>query len=200
MCDLKIIDEFLFKEYESASKLTFHIDELRNKITSFYLTFVTITPTVIVFLRDKDLTPYLNRHNEDIMPYVFLFISIIGFIITMILANLRKVQLEHFRIINNIRSNYLRENHKFSDIVQLSSKTLPKATFKSGTYLWALIMMLLSSLIFAGSILLFEGKLNILGFIIFFIMHIGIIHAIYFKIANGFKINKYSENHKPTER
>jgi hypothetical protein len=45
-------DEFLLMEYESATALNNYIDELRNKLTGFYLTFagVAVAGSLLFFL------------------------------------------------------------------------------------------------------------------------------------------------------
>ncbi|WP_298896453.1 hypothetical protein [uncultured Psychroserpens sp.] len=141
-------DSYLIQEYESAVKLTFHIDELRNKLSSIFLSLTTIFGGIVALLFENKIL------NNDIDQYkslslIMIFISVIGFIMICILGRLRKVQFEHFNIINNIRGYFIGNDDKLKEVVILNNNTLPKETLYSGSYLWSAIIMIGSSIIFA---------------------------------------------------
>lgn len=154
-------ESFLIEEYNAASKLTFHIDELRNKLTSFFISFATIiTGLITLFLEGKILNEEINEYNY--LSFIMVFISLIGFIMVCILGKLRKVQFEHFNIINNIRTHFLHSESKYTDIVILNNNTLPNEKYSSGSYLWTLMIILCSSAIFSISVcfLFYDGDFN----------------------------------------
>jgi hypothetical protein len=149
-------DRFLLKEYDAASQLTYHIDELRNKLTGLFLIFVGLAVgglTLLIKGEAKDLFEPVR-----LIALLFVVISLLGFLVVGILARLRKVQLEHFRIINNIRKHFLGSNATLWKVVELSEITLPlpqhlsgSANRSSGSYLWVLIIVFINSLVVATS-------------------------------------------------
>lgn len=148
------IDEFLFAEYEQARDLTFHIDDLRNKLTNFFLVISGAGIAGIVFLlRESEKTQYFSK--PLVVATLLLVIGIIGILFVCILAKIRKAQLEHFAIINNIRTYYIKDDVTLKNVVQLSDRTLPPPRRTSGTYFWLLIVMILESIIFSASVYLF---------------------------------------------
>jgi len=143
--------DFLIEEYNSAIKLTYHIDELRNKLTSFFLIFAGLSSSMIsLFLEGKILNNEIDQYKS--LSFILIFISIIGLVIILILGRLRRVQFEHFNIINNIREYFLYEIPDYKSITILNKDTLPHESYSSGSYLWTLIISLTSSLILASSL------------------------------------------------
>jgi hypothetical protein len=143
--------DFLVEEYNSAVKLTYHIDELRNKLTSFFLIFTGISASVLsLYFEDK--IKNVNINQDSSLAFILLFISFIGLIIIAILGKLRKVQFEHFNIINNIRIYFLREIKDYEKITILNTQTLPKESIYSGSFMWTLLISITASIIFSISI------------------------------------------------
>lgn len=150
---------FLVEEYKNASQLTFHIDTLRNKIISFFLTFLGIMVAgVVAYIKgDLDASPKIN---PELFIGLFILISwLLGGIIILILGRLRRVQIEHFRIINNIRSYFYEENITLWNVTQLSVKTLPSPNRYSGTYFWIFTIILVSSLMLPLSLYMMLEKM-----------------------------------------
>jgi hypothetical protein len=146
--------DFLIEEYNSAVKLTYHIDELRNKLTSFFLIFTGISASVLsLYFEDKIKNVKIDQDSS--LALILIFISIIGLIIIAILGKLRKVQFEHFNIINNIRVYFLKGIEDYEKITVLNTQTLPKESLKSGSFLWTLLISITASIIFAISIYFF---------------------------------------------
>lgn len=157
-------EQFLIKEYESASQLTYHIDELRNKLTSFFLTFSGVAIAGIALLLKGEAKENVFEAYR-LVAILLMIIGCLGVCVVAILARLRRAQLEHFRIINNIRKYFLRENTDFWNVVQLSDKTLPMPenlsklkNRTSGTYLWLFLILLVTGVIFSASLYLFVVK------------------------------------------
>src|SRR5687768_11849884 len=92
-------DEFLLKEYESATELTNHIDELRNKLTGFYLTFAGVAVAgVAILIKDEAKSKIFDRVDGVIAILLFV-VALTGWIVVLGLARLRRVQIEYFGII-----------------------------------------------------------------------------------------------------
>ena len=157
-------EQFLIKEYESASQLTYHIDELRNKLTSFFLTFSGVAIAGIALLLKGEARENVFEAYR-LVAILLMIIGCLGVCVVAILARLRRAQLEHFRIINNIRKYFLRENADLWNVVQLSDATLPMPenlsklkNRTSGTYLWLVLIILVTGVIFSASLYLFVVK------------------------------------------
>jgi hypothetical protein len=191
---MKDKNDFLIEEYNAAVKLTYHIDELRNKLTSFFLIFAGLSSTMIsLFLEGKILNNEIDQFNS--LSFILFFISIIGLIIILILGKLRRVQFEHFNIINNIREYFLHEMPDYKSITILNKDTLPVESYTSGSYLWTLIISLTSSLILASSIYFlffisssfFSIFIPVVAGILFFIL----LNYLYKRMTN-YKYQNYS--------
>ncbi len=144
-------DDFLLKEYDSALRLTYHIDELRAKLTSFYVTFSGIAGAGLIMLLKGEAGNTTGFIPEEVVSVLMCFVGLIGLVIVGIVARLRRAQLEHFRIINNIRTHFLREDIELWNVVELSAFTLPAPNRKSGSYMWVFLIMLIASFFLAFS-------------------------------------------------
>lgn len=151
-------EEFLIKEYESATQLTYHIDELRNKLMVFYLTYSGVAFAAIAILFKGEAKNTLFEQVEAVVSFLLLIVALTGLVVIQGLARLRRVQIEHFRIISNVRKFFLEKDLKLWNLIQLSAKTLPQPNRKSGTYMWLLLVMLISSSLFSLSVYLFVVK------------------------------------------
>jgi len=195
-------EQFIMEEYKNAAQLTYHIDELRNRLTSFFLTFTGLAVAGLVILLKGEASEGIFQKPEGVVAIFLMIIAIIGVAIVCILARLRRVQIEHFRIINNIREYFLQQDYDLWNVVQLSAETLPTPNRRSGTYFWLLIIMLASSCMFGGAAYIFVVHLFKVicpqwGYVIFVvIMIIGIIleDQLYFSMASPPPPRDYSEN------
>ena len=151
--------EFLFEEYKAAQQLTFHNDELRSKLTNFSLTFSALALTGLILLIKGDYRKIYELQAESAVIILLFVCSILTAIIVLIVSRLRSSQLEYFRIINNIRSYFFQNDLELWNTIELSERTIPRPTFKSGSYFWALLIMLISTLFFAAGVLLWEKAL-----------------------------------------
>ncbi len=147
MAELSREEQFFGWEYQNAAQLTYHIDEMRNKVTGFWLSFVgTAFAGLAILIKGEFII--LGEDKNYILAFLFLAIGLIGIIMTCILARLRAVQLEHFAIINNIREFFVGNSAPLLNVVQLSSKTLPKPTRTSGSFYWLQLITLVGALMF----------------------------------------------------
>lgn len=180
----KNMDDFLFKEYDSAQNLTYHVDDMRSKLTQFFIALSSVALATVSVIVKKDI-------DHDFLGVPWLWVSVVsllvcgmlGFFFVLIIAKLRRTQIEHFHITNNIREYFLeqsQESEKLKSVVMLSKNTIPKPTRSSGSYYWVLLIIMLTSFLFSFSVFLITsyfsfGKicqcLSVLfGFILFFYM------------------------------
>ena len=197
-------DTFLLKEYDSAAQLTYHIDELRNKLTGFFLTFAGIASAALGILLRGQASGGIFALPELVVAIMLGLVSFVGIIITVILARLRRAQIEHFQIINNIRTNFLKDDFKLWNIVQLSQKTLPCPSRKSGSYFWLLLIIIVSSSLFTASIYLIfsktfsmDPKWAYICSAIGFVMLVLVQDKIYFLLATPPPNIEYSDDFQP---
>ena len=190
-------DEFLLKEYESAHRLTYHIDDLRNKLTSFFLTFTAIVTTTLTIIFKEENKIVSETNPQIVLGSLMLFLALIGTIIITILARLRKGQIEHFKIINNVRIHFLELDYELWNIVQLSEQTLPKPNMKSGSYFWVLIIMVVTSFLLSFSLNILFDFIKLPFFWFLFILILGGENILYLKLAKPPESIIYSKNNKP---
>jgi hypothetical protein len=148
-------EQFLMEEYKTAVQVTYHIDELRNRLTNFFLTFAGLAVAGLATLLRGEAANAFFGQPEGVVAILLMLVAFIGVVIVCILARLRKVQIEYFRIINSIREHFLQTDYDLWNVVQLSAKTLPRPNRKSGTYFWLLIIMLASSSMLAAAVYIF---------------------------------------------
>lgn len=148
-------EQFLIEEYKSAAQLTYHIDQLRNQVTGFFLTFVGLAAAGLAILLKGEAAEGFFKKPEGVIAMLLMTIAFIGVAVVCILARLRRVQIEQFRIINNVRQHVLQQDYKLWNVVQLSAKTLPMPNRKSGTYFWLFIIILASSSLLGSSAYIF---------------------------------------------
>jgi len=197
--DINITDYFLVEEYKAANELTLHVDNFRNKLTSFYLTFAGIALSGIVFLFQNNIVDAKTIYNmTDLIGLLMMLVTVIGFLFIGVLARSRRIQLEQYGIINNIREYFIKNDVRYWNILQLSKYTLPKARYFTGTYYWVLIIMLLNAVIcFIAVYLMCYTINNILSLNAIIIGALTILpslviqHIMYFTIANNFREIKY---------
>ena len=154
MPDLTKQDQFLLKEYDAAQQLTFHIDELRNKLTALYLTFAGVAVAGVAVLIKGEIRSTVFDRIEGLIATLLLIVALIGWIVVLGLARLRRVQIEYFGIINSIREHFLGQDYELWNRVQVSRQTLPTPNRRSGTYMWLLLVILASSSLMAFSVYL----------------------------------------------
>jgi len=158
MVELSREDQYLLKEYENAAQVTFHIDELRNSLTGFFVAFSGLAAAALAFLLKEQPSFNLGIGLPTVVSILLALLGVLGLIVVLILARCRRVQLEHFRIINNIRTHFLGTDVTLWNVVQLSANTVPAPTRTSGTYYWASMIMLATALMLSGAAYLALAK------------------------------------------
>lgn len=140
---------FILEEYKTAVRLTFDVDNQRNTITKFYLLFAGVAVSSVVFLIDKGSVAHFEK--VKLTACLLLGISLVGVLTVAVLARLRRVQIEHFGIICNIRDYFLKDDFEMRNVIVLSSESMPEPNIKSGTYLWLCIVMFVNAAILSLS-------------------------------------------------
>jgi len=153
------INEVLFKEYDSAQKNAHRMDELRHKVTSYYLAFTGIFISVgatAIGISFKQSTPtgtnilsmYYSTIDQyydvsffsgfKLIPTLILSIFIFwGVAISVIQIKLRRVELENFDKLHNIRKYFETNTPKLLDIIGSDKK--PQRFLKSGAFILSLL-------------------------------------------------------------
>lgn len=190
------IRTFLRLEYESARELTFHVDVLRGRLTGLFVTVSGVVATVISLLSRDQRKPLYHAA----IGVILIALAVLGALIVLIVAKLRSVQLEHFRIMNNIRTYFLKTDLEAWNVVELSGATLPGPTHRSGSYFWVLTDMLASLFsLAAGLLILISGSCRwwITGAVAVFWL-VGLDRA-YFALAQPPKRHEYKSLAEPFE-
>jgi hypothetical protein len=207
MCEMEKKDIFLLEEYKSAVALTYHIDSLRNKLTSFFISLAGLAITGLILILKKDINSPSISNINGLIALLMILISCIGHLFICVLAKIRRVQIEHFLIINNIRKYFLGQDLPLWNVVILSEKTLPKPSIFSGTYYWLLILQILNTtILFIGVFLIWnniEELFSWYGFFIFILISgvsIFLQNYLYFKIAKNSVHDVYTEVNLPYTR
>jgi hypothetical protein len=179
--------EFLLKEYENAAQVTFHADEFRDKLSTFFMTFAGAAVALVSLILQGTFTQEIFG-DKNLTAALFLAgVSIIGFLILCVHARLRRVQKEYFTIINRIRVYCFQNDLKLWNTIRLSKLTLPCRKRRSGnerqkgteavsfrqrmkdaftwpgSELWALTILLPTAVLFAAGIDFFLRWLSLGG-------------------------------------
>lgn len=134
--------DMLLKDYDTATQLTYHVDNLRDRLSVFFVTIAGIAAAGLsIVLKD----PGASSLALDLVAALFLLVGVVGAIVVAILARLRSAQLEHFRILCKIRQLFYDRDLELWNAVELSGATIPRPTHRSGTYMWLLLIILVAS-------------------------------------------------------
>lgn len=135
-------DQLLLEEYKNAAQLTYHVDGLRDRVTTFFLTVVGLAAAGFSLGLKDDASPLAI----DLVSVLLLLVALLGLVMTTIVARLRAVQIEHFRILSNIRQYYIGKDLELWNTVELAPSTVPRPSRSSGSYMWFVAIMLVAAL------------------------------------------------------
>jgi len=143
-------DSLLLLEYERSSEFCNHVDDVRNVITSFFLTAVGAAVFVLDKYGSGDLkSGPLGRAalRAGLLLYV---VSFTGLLFVLVIARLRRVQLERYVMMNGILDLVLTQTRTvvpFTDagISGRSAQAIHKRL--TGSFLWTVIIVLPSSIL-----------------------------------------------------
>jgi hypothetical protein len=203
MNELSEKSTFLLAEFENSNQLTYHIDGLRSSLIGFFLLFAGAAGAgLAILIKDEanEAKPVLIK----LVIFLLALVGVLGTLSVIVLAKLRGVQLERFRIINNIREHFLGENKDLWNIVELSRFTLPAPTRKSGTYFWTLQVELLVAVHFGLAVfLLHNGTIypvrdeSLISASLVGIFSLFIIDFLYLRLARPPARRNYSDHSLP---
>ena len=144
MAGQETTNRFLFEEYRAAKELTFHVDGLRAKVTSYFIALAGLALTALSVL----FSAVDRKENEGLIRWdvtlTSLGLAVLGVLVVLIVARLRRVQLESFRIMNNVREHFLGGDVELWNVVELSRRTLPKPRRWSGSHFWVASVQIVS--------------------------------------------------------
>jgi hypothetical protein len=144
-------NDLLLAEYNNCSQLANHIDNVRNVITSFFLTINSGILIVMILVAKGELRDGVLGSPSSILIGLLLLVFTLGTLFTGTVARLRRIQSERYWIANRILDHFLRNENRL--IVPLDTTHLSEdsgGTFgldkrATGTYLWTLAIVLPTS-------------------------------------------------------
>lgn len=139
--------ELLLAEYNNCAELGNHIDNVRNVITSFFLTLNGGVLIVLSLVGKGDVQQDTFGSPKALLAGVMLTVSTLGMLFTATVARLRRVQIERYRISNGILDYLLAAETR--QIIPLANSSLSVdaggtglSKRATGSYLWTLAIML----------------------------------------------------------
>lgn len=147
-------ENILVAEYNHAVQVANHIDNLRNVLTSFFLTlnggaFIAAT---LVFRSIRNDAPLGSP--ESFLAIVVISVSVLGSVFVATIARMRRVQIERYVIQNGILDRFL--TGELRSAIPHTDRHLARDAGghamrkrSTGSYLWTLAIILPSST-FAG--------------------------------------------------
>jgi hypothetical protein len=137
----------LLLEYGRSSEFCNHVDDVRNVITSFFLTVIAGAALVLREYSDGSLKAGKLGSPALLTAAVLFSVVIVGTIFTWTLARLRRVQLERHIIMDRILDECLAPNHR--KLVPFSAANVPTRVTTSaltrrtnGSYVWSLAIVI----------------------------------------------------------
>src|SRR5215213_6110660 len=129
--------------------------DIKMRLTGFFLTFNGIVIAGLLVLLKGEAKVKILDQPQTLIAILSFVIALVGIPVVRILASLRREQIQRYRIMNNIRTRFLQRDYDLWNAVALSERTLPEPHHKTGNYGWLLLVMLISSSVFALSSHLF---------------------------------------------
>jgi hypothetical protein len=144
----------LIAEYERSSEFCNHVDNVRNVITSFFLTLVGVGAFLVDRYSSGNLEAGPIGGPAIRVMSVLLVVWLTGVLFIMTIARLRRVQLERYLMMNRILDELLDDSlrgivfFRDSNIPGLdhTSRLTPRLT---GSYFWTLLILIPSGLLSA---------------------------------------------------
>jgi hypothetical protein len=141
-------NDILIAEYNNCAQVANHVDNVRNVITSFFLTINGGVLVVLTLVAKGEVNKDAFGSPKSLLVGVIITVCILGAAFTGTLARLRRVQSERYHVANRILGHFLDDAHR--SIVALDSKHLAEdaggtvglSKRTTGTYMWTLAVML----------------------------------------------------------
>jgi hypothetical protein len=129
-------------EYDNCAQLANHVDNVRNVITSFFLTINGGVLIVVTLVAKGEVREEAIGSPKALLAGVLVLVCLLGTLFTGTVARLRRVQSERYQVANRILDHFLTDDLRA--VVPLEVKTLaedsggsaglPRRT--TGTYMW----------------------------------------------------------------
>jgi hypothetical protein len=139
--------ELLLTEYNNCAEVANHVDNVRNVITSFFLTLNGGILILLSLVAKGDVKSDTFGSPKGLLAGLMLAVCTLGILFTGTVARLRRVQTERYRIANGILDHLLAPETR--DIIPLANSSLSSDAGGSGlskrttgSYLWTLTIML----------------------------------------------------------
>jgi hypothetical protein len=140
----------LLLEYERSSEFCNHVDDVRNVITSFFLTVAGVAVLAVDRFSSGDLKSGPLGSPALRAMFVLLAVSLLGFLFVLVISRLRRVQLERYSIMNGILDTLLEGDDR--GLIPFTNSNIPgqpsAAALRrraTGSYFWTLILVLPSA-------------------------------------------------------
>jgi hypothetical protein len=159
--------ELMLLEYERSSEFCNHVDGVRNVITSFFLTVVGGAAFLIDRFSSAELKAGpLGSPTVRVVALLYL-VATIGLLFVVVIARLRRVQLERYAIMNGILDRVLTGATR--DVVPFANTSIAGGSGagamrrrSTGSYFWTMILVLPGALLvgIATALVLDSAKLS----------------------------------------
>jgi hypothetical protein len=143
-------EDLLIAEYGNCAQVANHIDNVRNVLTSFFLTINGGVLIVVTLVAKGEVKADTFGSPKSLLAGLLIFVCALGTLFTGTVARLRRVQSERYHIANRILDHFLTGGHR--SIVSLETKRLAEDSGgtvglglgkrTTGTYLWTLAIVL----------------------------------------------------------
>ncbi|MEM9890965.1 MAG: hypothetical protein AAF962_08895 [Actinomycetota bacterium] len=158
--------DLLIAEYQNGYELANHVDGVRNVLTSFYLTVIGGLVLLAGRLLDPTASVTGPVSNEVVLSAIGGLVLVVGLLMTVVVARLRRVQLERYVIANRILDVMLLTEEtseiQLRSTVHFSNKRLTfgqsarYGELLSGSFCWTLLIVIPNSLV-GGAIAVLIG-------------------------------------------
>jgi hypothetical protein len=146
--DIDSSETLLISEYERSSEFCNHVDNVRNVITSFFLTLVGAATFALNQYTSGELKPGSLGSPAARVGYLLAGIAITGVLFVMTIARLRRIQTERYQMMNAILDAVLTSQHR--RLLPYRNDRIPTANSAhspfnkrlSGSYIWTVILIL----------------------------------------------------------
>jgi len=176
--------DLLLLEYERSSEFCNHVDNVRNVITSFFLTIVGAAAFMIDRFSSGDLKDGPLGHPAVRLAALLYAVAFVGILFVLVVGRLRRVQLERYMVMNSILDRVLQGAtrgvipFRNSGIAGRSGAgALGKRS--TGSYFWTLIIVLpAASLAGLSTSVLISGSTSLGWFAVFSGVGAGLLYGL----------------------
>jgi hypothetical protein len=140
-------NELLLAEYNNCAEVANHIDNVRNVITSFFLTLNGGVLVVLSLVVKEEVPTDAFGSPKGLLAGLMLTVCTLGTLFTATVARLRRVQTERYHIANGILDYLLTPEAR--SVIPLTNWSLARDAGGSGlrkrttgSYFWTLAIML----------------------------------------------------------